>query len=201
MNANQTDSPRLSPLVPGLPEVLRRLWDEMGTDFENPYNRALGHNNQGAYFLTAKRVNADDHRMLFYMDARENGLLRVVQGLGWDRCALGLSRRAPELQWSHRHPRIIREDMARLVTFPTGLELYLIDIPLADDVRADDLLNDLNALEHGYYGGHHFVESKPFDPSSDPYAPLIPYLVTPYGKCDATWTLPHPAKTEGTDDE
>jgi len=201
MNANQTDSPRLSPLVPGLPEVLRRLWDEMGTDFENPYNRALGHNNQGAYFLTAKRVNADDHRMLFYMDARENGLLRVVQGLGWDRCALGLSRRAPELQWSHRHPRIIREDMARLVTFPTGLELYLVDVPRPGRVSADALLYDFSILEQHYYAGQHFVESKPFDPSSDRFAPLIPYLVTFGANSDATWTLSPREQTEGTDDE
>ena len=201
MNASQTDSPRVSPLMPGCPDVLTNLWNAMDDDYFNPYHRWGGREPEGYFSVCARRVNADDHRLLFHLGSEPNSTLHVVQGLGWDRHALGLSRRAPEPEETLRHPSIITKELTRLVTFPTGLELYLVDIPRPGEVRPDVLLYDFNILEQHYYAGHHFVESKPFDPSSDPYASLIPYLVTPRGNGDATWTFSPGEQEEGTDDE
>jgi len=132
--------------------------------------------------------------MLFYVDTKADDTLRVVQGLGWDPCALGLSYR-PTDPPDGRYPRIIREGMSRLVTFASGLELYLIDVPLSERLRADVLLSDLNVIEHYFYQGRRFVESQPFDLTSDPYASVIPYVVFPHGG-DTTWLAAMPIPSD-----
>jgi len=176
---------RDDPQVPGPPDILLRLKAQMNEDSGNKYWYHLLQDYQGAYCLRAERSNGLDNRMLFYVDTKAADTLRVVHGMGWDRCALGLSYR-PEDPPDGRYPRIITEGMSRLVTFASGLELYLIDVPLSNRLQADELLRDLNVIEHYFYQGRRFVEPRPFDLTSDPYAAVIPYVVFPHGG-DTTW--------------
>jgi len=190
-------SERADSLSHHVPEVLHNLWTEMREDGDNQYWSCLLRDDQGGYCLIAERVHAADHRMLFRCDPEKDDTLQVVQGLGWHRCALGLSRRPLEPRTCWR-PKVVRKGKTRLVRFTSGLELYLVDVPHADRIRADVLLDDLISLEHYYYSGRHFVDCQPFDPTSDPYARLLPYMVHASGE-GATWSTAAPAMV-GHDD-
>lgn len=181
-------STRNRPLIPGIPDVLERLWNEMNEDSHNSFNRYVWRDDKGGFCLVAERSNGSDHKMLFHLDSEADTTLRVVQGLDFDRCALGLSRR-PADPPSRRRPRLITKGMARLVTFPTGLELYFVEIPESSRMPADELLGDFNSLEHYVYEGRHLVGSQPFDPSTDPFARLVPYLVHARAG-ETTWASP-----------